>query len=90
MSELHERVAAGLRRMRTLCDALLFVEDATEWLCVEAILFGYPVFRACRLENMHANGDSVPCPFVPLWREYNDVCADDVKRFCDGFSEWTP
>ena len=87
MTDIENRVLAGLRRLTKAPDALLFIDDVVDWTWDSQRLGWLFVFHTSSVINAGWGGDETDCPFVPLWSDDHPAALVDVKRFMTAYCE---
>ena len=80
MNKYIEKVAAGLRNMKTKPDAFLVVEQEG-WCWDKGKILGIPVYHT---EFVYNNMTDSDIRFIPLWNSEGDYIIER-KRFNDGY-----
>lgn len=86
MNNIEERVAAGLRNMKSVPDAFIFL-GGQEWVWDKPSILGKPVFHSMDISFI-TNFSEVNCLFMPLWFSESDRHSLEVSKFINGYSEY--
>ena len=86
MKNIEERVAAGLRSMKTKPDAFVFL-GGQEWTWDMPSILGKPVFHSMDISFITKFAE-LNCYFMPLWFSESDKHSLEVSKFIDGYSEY--
>jgi len=89
MSDIKDRVAAGLRNMKNTPDAFLFCDGIEDWTWDEENIFGTPVFHAEAIEDIRWQSSLKDVLFIPIWKEEGSHISDR-NDFIDGYSAEYP
>lgn len=85
MKNIKEKVAAGLRKMDTKPDHLLFLQRyAEDWTWDMEEILGIPVLHS---DEWLTRDDNRDCPFYPLWKKEGDYTMQ-VAYFRRAYDEF--
>ena len=86
-AKIKERVAAGLKGMKSAPDAFLFLDGFREWTWDLPDIFGIPVFHTTSVVDSRADTVKYDAPFVPIWKEESVISYSERDCFLEGYDE---
>lgn len=82
-TNIKNKVAAGMRRMKIKPDFLLFIDDIEDWTYDELTIMGILVLHTPQLMDMFGGN----ILFIPMWSKDHSGALADRKRFIEGYED---
>ena len=83
--EITERVAAGLRNMSKEPIFLLLHQNILTPTFSKKELCGLPILVS---SGFMISCNPISCPFIPIFRDVDEMLGVEVKNFCEGFDDY--
>lgn len=82
-TNIKNKVAAGLRRMKRKPEYLLFIDSVSLWTYDHNTISGIPILHTPHLIDMFEGS----ILFIPMWSNDHSGALADRKRFIDGYED---